>query len=392
MRGARRVAGFVLLLLLLLVPGGRATGQGGGLAEPLYPRPRYPLPFSHLAHQQEPAAGSCPCHPGAATSEAAADLLLPTPGSCPGCHPAWSQLVDEAVPLLAAPARVHFSHRRHAAAGLACPACHPPATGSGSLLPAMATCLVCHEAAGRPVSCPDCHLTAAAGLLRTRFFGRGLEFGPLPRPPLGLQVLPGPPEDVLRPDDALPGLQHDGGWRQRHGAVAATGAARCESCHLRESCRDCHQGRLLPLTEHPAGWDAEHARAARVGEVRCQSCHRLATFCVGCHRRTGVVAGGEPSSHPLAAAVRFHPAGWAALVAPGASHHGAEARRSLATCVGCHQEQTCLRCHRSRERGGFGVAIHGTVVGERCQQLLAANPRGCLRCHDAELRHDPRCR
>ncbi|MBM4318374.1 MAG: hypothetical protein FJ125_00060 [Deltaproteobacteria bacterium] len=260
-------------------------------------------------------------------------------------------------------------------------------------LPLMEQCRGCHRERDAPLSCRSCHPVGPDGLLRTRFAQLAPEYGPLPTGDPARRPEPATPSPgLLRPSGSRLGIGHDLRWSRTHGRVAGGEAQLCQSCHAGEWCRRCHAGRFLPLRIHPAGWQGEHAVASRSGELRCASCHRHSSFCRTCHQRLGVVPPAEGTPHPLAPAARFHPPAWATVSAPGAGHHGEQARRSLPTCVSCHAEETCIRCHRTRELQGLGVSPHSPGIAGRCRSLLRANPRGCVLCHGQALAQDPRCR
>lgn len=415
------------LLLGALASAGSAAA-GPGPSELLYPLPGFPVPYAHAPHLGEGRLACPDCHPRAADSSSAAERLLPGPERCSSCHPAAAPAVaGEGAPLpqppegsppdaawpagrplplpepgdLPAPAfraepRLIFSHRGHRRAGVPCTGCHPvasPASSASRPQPLMEDCKSCHRERGAPLLCRSCHPIGPDGRLQTRFAApAAVEHGRLPGIDPRVRLVPPAGEGLLRPRGTSLGASHDSRWDVDHGRVAGGDAKLCEACHDEQWCRRCHAGRFRPLMLHPAGWLEEHAAAAQGGELRCQSCHRLASFCRTCHQRLGVVARGESSPRPFAATARFHPTGWAALSGVGPGHHGEAARRNIGPCISCHAEQTCIRCHRSRDRRGLGIDPHPPGIGSRCRTLLAANPRGCLRCHVEDLEHDPRCR
>jgi hypothetical protein len=162
--------GLGLLLLLIL------AGAAGGvyLTQTVPPQP---IQFPHSVHVGR-GVQCLYCHTGATTGPVAG---LPSSGKCWGCH---QQITKESaeldklaefvrsnkpipwVPVAIEPDFVHFNHRPHVAAGVACETCHG---NVGEMLTAqpqsgqnMGWCLTCHkqmrpEKFGRLSDCSICH-------------------------------------------------------------------------------------------------------------------------------------------------------------------------------------------------------------------------------------------
>ena len=170
---------------------------------------------------------------------------------------------------------------------------------------------------------------------------------------------PGVDLSAMRPPGHVPG------FRTSHGAVAAGGDASCSRCHRQTFCAACHDGARRPGF-HAVNFVTRHASASLNSASECASCHQVQAFCRDCHRQNGTAPTGNSGS-----AGSFHNAqsSWTY------GHSGA-ARRSLETCVSCHQQSFCLPCHSSSQ--GWKVNPHGPgfrpEMGDR-------NAAMCRICH-----------
>jgi hypothetical protein len=365
------------------VPGGTPTVPAGP-SPVVYPPQRLPLVFSHAKHAAR-GTTCTECHAAALTSTASKDLILPgeatcarchpidraqptravagkPPAACTACHPGWT--TDAPVERIHLPApNLIFDHAAHAATP--CATCHGDVTtldlATRDALPMMATCLTCHDGStpGAAAACTTCHPAEPTGRIRTAL-----------------------PDGVLAPRSALLGDAHDPGFARHHATAARSPDATCASCHADHECADCHAGVAKPYQYHPGDYAQSHSIEARRGVPDCTVCHRQATFCVGCHERSGVGARGETDFAPGDDARNFHPAGWADRP------HARAAKRNLDTCASCHRDDFCTTCH-SAEPSAPKVSPHppGWRNSARCKSLDKRNRRMCLRCHisSAEL-------
>jgi len=156
----RPIARIGLGLLLLLILGGAAGGIY--LTQTV---PEQPIAFPHSVHVSL-GAPCLYCHPGATWGPTAG---LPSTSKCWGCHqqfpatgPELTKLADYVkndqeipwVPVTMLGDFVHFNHRPHVAAGIACETCHgnvaDPNIKPGQLkapyVQNMGWCLTCHKA------------------------------------------------------------------------------------------------------------------------------------------------------------------------------------------------------------------------------------------------------
>lgn len=167
------IAGIILVVGALVV-------VGGLLLPKVLAAPAQPLPFQHNKHIS--AGVQCLfCHPGVQTGAVAG---LPSLNKCMGCHAAvapkdpkdqpdinkliqqwesrqpvqWVRVFDQ-------PDFVHFNHRPHIAAGVACESCHGDVAKMGYAQPYnlnMGFCLNCHrkqspDKVTRLIDCAICH-------------------------------------------------------------------------------------------------------------------------------------------------------------------------------------------------------------------------------------------
>ena len=296
--------------------------------------------------------------------------LVPTEGQCKQCHvgyPSLGQTPSMDRDKLPKPKRarsttsvLHFSHRLHAERGIQCSQCHTVKAGHAPTMPSMADCVDCHREKKAPTRCDACHPTRPDGILRTDL-----------------------PSGQLKPSSrVLPQAQHDLAFERNHGAAARLSPTLCSSCHRDNRCADCHTGNRRPILTHPADYIHQHAVDARLNRPNCSGCHQPQRFCVNCHTRSGVAMGPgtELRGRPRGPR-RFHPPGF--VSEPGspksANHHGQAARRNLRTCVSCHQETDCVRCHTTGAPNSIRANPHPPHF--RCGRLLDVNLRGCLKCH-----------
>jgi hypothetical protein len=358
----------------------------------IYPPQTVPLEFSHETHMK--AGVECvSCHDMVDKSRNAVDRNIPAhpqceachdieaakhgektdpAANCDYCHPGMKNEKD--VPINVFPANnIQFSHQAHIDRGAKCEDCHSgvPQTGVATRLnlPRMTTCLVCHDGQKAPNRCSECHLTEPDGTLRTRFASGVLA-----------------PSGTLRDDD------HGGDFLKRHAFAAQQDAEACNACHRVTECESCHASTSKAFRYHPPDWLQSHGVSARAENMQCTACHREQSFCLSCHVRSGVGFAtapglGGPVTNP--AAQTFHPPGFASPVRTGPNHHSFEAMANPESCVGCHDEKSCMACHATV---ATTPATTGHPIGTdphppgwarsavACRALELA-PFGCAKCH-----------
>jgi len=261
-------------------------------------------------------------------------------------------------------ARVRFSHRLHAAKGVACASCH---RFNAAPLPPMKRCIACHRRRRATTRCTACHLSDKDGRLVVRFGTARLK----------------PRGSFVRA--AHTPLFERGG----HKTAARANRRYCQRCHRSSDCLRCHAGSYKPMRIHRSDYVTHHALDARLGRPRCSSCHRSQSFCLSCHVRSGVSQSSGRGGFKPSTGLSFHPPGFnAARKGPG--HHGLAARRNITGCVSCHAESTCIRCHGTAQRGMGGFSPHPVGFGRslKCRVLARRNGRVCRKCHTVT----PQCR
>lgn len=306
------------------------------------------------------------CHASARTSRWASDRLIPSMSLCGDCHGAARGItvfseatgdceychgaVDAARPGRGDYPRpdFRFSHKAHAGNG--CVTCHPASGarrsgGKGRDVVGMRTCFDCHEKKGRGLSqCRTCHLVHGDGRMVTRFGDK-----------------------LLTPPVWLKGLTHGADWVQVHAPAAGADSDYCASCHRETECQSCHSGRLRSKNVHPGDWISAHGVSTRMDNPRCTGCHRAQSFCITCHRRSGVAPDSPSGTKPLGSS-SFHNG-----VAPEKICR--RARTDITACVSCHSESSCIRCHAT-------INPHPAGFSRRCKPLAAKNQAACVKCHD----------
>jgi hypothetical protein len=163
---------------------------------------------------------------------------------------------------------------------------------------------------------------------------------------------------------------HGTEFRNRHASDAAAAPETCGSCHIRADCLECHRpdpGSGSP-GYHAANFLSEHATAAYTRSLSCSDCHNVRSFCAACHEQAGLTSAGGIG------------AGYHDAKDDFIAGHGQAARQSLESCVACHSENDCLRCHSTFSGG---VNPHGP--GFDADDLREKNPSMCAVCHGASI-------
>ncbi len=315
--------------------------------------------FEHRAHVLK-GISCVTCHSRIATSDASSPLDLPGTATCIGCHAtphdthecsSCHGLAQTRSAVAEAKAHLTFAHRDHKGTGPGrCTRCHESvAQGDGTLRPAMATCLSCHEhrEQWKARACSPCH---------TRMEQEG-----------------------SRPESHI---VHGPDFMRRHGVEAASARDLCTSCHEESSCASCHGGATVPALPstwhfddpnrpdmHAAGFFARHSLEARMDPALCATCHRDQSECRDCHSRKHLLETSALRGSP-------HPADWVGTRG-SENRHGLEARANPVSCASCHGgagESLCVGCHRV---GGPGGNPHPPAFSSR--KPLSDLP--CRMCH-----------
>ncbi|NOT07411.1 MAG: cytochrome c3 family protein [Gemmatimonadales bacterium] len=212
---------------------------------------------------------------------------------------------------------------------------------------------------------------AACGTCHTKESCFACHSGEAPRPVLGLHQA-GPGRGAGAATTRRPPTNHVAGWEGRHGPVASAAMRTCTSCHIRDSCLECHRPDASRRDGyHPSGYLTRHPADAYNRTGSCSDCHNQGEFCQSCHKQSGL------SSRRT-------------LLGPGGYHdgnrqfglgHGQAARQALESCASCHVERECLTCHSVVR--GRGFSPHGP--GFDPARLLRKNPQLCIACHGTAI-------
>jgi hypothetical protein len=226
-----------------------------------------------------------------------------------------------------------FSHSPH---GFDCSTCHSSSDGTPGAMsfPQPETCLSCHAPETNheeTEDCGFCHSTVSTFAFT---------------------------------DPGLSAQFHEPGFERSHGAAASAGLPDCTSCHTENTCTQCHDGLGSPEF-HPLNFLASHGPEAYGRVSDCTSCHNNEAFCRECHLNVGFNQEGSSfSSGHNDQGVGFF-------------SHSFAARQDLESCVSCHQQSDCMRCHSSQT--GLGVNPHGP--GFDAVSMFDLNKDTCKLCH-----------
>jgi hypothetical protein len=355
-----------LIVLVLSFSAGLALGDENASPSPvLLPPGQSAVRPVHSLHRQ-PAVNCKSCHPKADGSRWSSQRLSPDMENCAPCHPAARGVTigTKVVPACRAchttlaagerPVRrntptphLRFSHKAHSPT-VQCGKCHPAAAAKRIPkhrdMPDMRDCYTCHKQTSGSTQCRACHLATGDGRLITDINGAR-----------------------LIPPAWLKGPTHGTTWVARHAPVAGADSEFCGSCHREAFCQDCHTGRLRPRNVHPGDWMTAHGVSTRLDNPRCRGCHRKQSFCLTCHRRSGVAPDSPIDSRPKGGAGRYHRNMKNRTLMRRAKH-------DITSCVSCHTESSCITCHATYKP-------HPAGFRSKCKALATRNPRACAKCH-----------
>jgi hypothetical protein len=150
-----------------------------------------------------------------------------------------------------------------------------------------------------------------------------------------------------------------------HGPTAATRRLDCAGCHEQHYCTNCHQG-TGQRKYHVYDFVYRHASEAYARETNCTSCHNTEVFCRSCHAQSvGIAANSQRRSGPAHSSQPL----WLL-------QHGEAARQSMPSCVSCHQQTDCIKCHSS-----FGSRVNPHGPDFDAARMQKKNPTLCTYCH-----------
>ncbi|HQL56220.1 MAG: cytochrome c3 family protein [Myxococcota bacterium] len=292
------------------------------------------IKFSHKLHVVDNEIGCDDCHQEVIDSDKVTPEMRFTEAKCLDCHEKEEggcgmchTNPDKPETWTGRPPSqgVAFSHAKHAEpTDGQCKTCH--AGVEQRTAPSQAarplnhdTCMSCHRAEFRDISCKACHNDIV--------------------------------ENPSRPT-AL--FSHDAEFMGRHGSLAKTDEDVCAHCHRQDFCAECHgfQGmapdirfseRVDRQLVHRGDYLTRHPIEARTDPASCQKCHSTRQ-CQACHEQARIAQ----TAAPIGDRASPHPAGWA-MDARSAEFHGDAARRDIVSCASCHDQganSNCITCHK----------------------------------------------
>lgn len=349
------------------------------------------------------------CHDGV-INEQATDRF-PSPEACAQCHDGdrlqrvtWTGHRER-------PTNLRFSHVEHVREAqkegttVECQNCHkesPSATSAMAVAGAQPTnCIGCHahqatEHLADNAVCATCHLPVARAVALS-----DSEIASFPKP-------------------ASHGRSD---FLSTHGPKTVADAARCATCHARESCARCHpnasrvdaitslgaDARIARLvaarpaeyptpTNHKQGdWALDHGATARRDVQSCANCHTQQS-CRTCH--TGRLAstpiaelpdgsqGGGPGVQGRHYAGNVTPRNHR-QVAWASQQHGPVAKANVQQCASCHAQQSCKSCHTgslaSQAIAALSDGRDDTGPGVRLQAVALRDTAHRVRVHPADF-------
>lgn len=354
-----------LLWLIAVISAGALGIASPGTSSPIFKTPTRTVQNVHSKCPE--VKKSCKtCHPLATTSKWASHRLVPPMKVCATCHvgakdanvlskkTADCQICHGAVLSNAMPTRsvyprpnMRFSHKSHQ--NVSCKTCHPitgaaqDPTGNLDVI-GMKECLKCHQSS----SCRTCHLTNQNGTMITNIGDK-----------------------KLFPPRWLFGPTHGSEWTGTHASEAGRSSSKCASCHEERFCQVCHSGARRPRNVHPGDWLTAHGLNTRLDNPNCKGCHRTQSFCITCHRRSGVAPDSPLDSKPKDGRGRFH----RGMDTPQLMRR---AKHDVLSCISCHTESSCITCHAR-------INPHPRDFKKRCRTLTQRNRQSCAKCHTNDV-------
>jgi hypothetical protein len=330
----------------------------------------FPLPKRAATHAHE----KCPetkkrcetCHKTVSASKWSSDRLIPAMAVCVECHPAAKDATPLTIPTEDCRAchqsiapnnmpvrndyrrpNLRFSHKAHTKTK--CGSCHPKAQaqkdpGASLDVIGMKECFRCHSSS----PCRKCHITDKDGRMITDF-GKG----------------------KIIPPSWLVGKTHGMEWSGTHASLAGRDSDFCAACHHETFCSDCHSGARRPRKVHPGDWLTSHGVSTRLDNPRCKGCHREQSFCLTCHRRSGVAPDSPTKSKPPQGIGRYHKGMETRTLMR-------RAKQDIVSCVSCHSESSCVTCH-------IRINPHPPDFARRCKPLVVRNQNACVKCHTNDV-------
>ena len=288
---------------------------------------------------------------------------------------------------------IEARHDIHAAEGLDCSDCHDSASGERMTFPTHETCSVCHDIPensitdyttfSEEVSCQMCHTRA--------------DYTVAPRIQLVTSEIKFDHEVHVAAETSCTEC-HENPDRQEfdYGDLMAT----CMACHenadhqfagvaqtavsasefTSNDCAVCHNELTKDtIPEHRHGeriahdsssaWLKLHGQESYVDAAYCAQCHVEQEDCTTCHRLM------KPANHTLA---------WNRKL------HGAHAGWDSQSCSVCHEEDSCMKCHKETQPRSHRASF-ASPRNNHCVECHVPAETSCTICHETiEHRSAPR--
>jgi hypothetical protein len=273
--------------------------------------------------------------------------------------------ISQRQPAKVADRGIRVNHDVHAAQGVDCTSCHESLDTGAMGMPTHDVCSVCHEIDvdnPTPEACGLCHTNENFEIIALEtILSSDILFSHAPHETAGVtcaECHTNPNAGVVQAARLKPFCMDCHGSRD----VALNECAVCHNAIRADVVPQFRNGARIPH-DAPDVWMTAHGREAQVDPAYCALCHSpQQQFCDECHAKTA------PASHTIAWERRTH---------------GIQASWDRQSCAVCHEEESCMQCHRNVEpvshRPGFGAPLDGHCVS--CH--FPPTDTGCVVCHES---------
>ncbi len=195
---------------------------------------------------------------------------------------------------------IKFNHLKHSY--LKCEKCHK----TPETFPEMDYCLSCHkEKENYEYKCSDCHKYNNNTRFITNYNNK-----------------------VFKPKN-----HNNFNYKNKHNNFNDENY--CYQCHQKQYCSDCHNAKKDLKTFHSTDYLTIHKYEKNFSS--CQSCHENNKSCNSCHQKTALDF--ESKKYKYKKDFSVHPLNWE-------TKHQKEAKANIYKCQSCHNESSCLKCHK----------------------------------------------
>lgn len=285
------------------------------------------------------------------------------------------------------------NHDLHAAQGLECSDCHHVSADERMSFVGHDTCAVCHDIPENSlknpltfvddVSCQMCHTRDDYSVIpRQQFITEEIIFDHQVHVTAEVSCTQchSNPDRPLERTDSLMAQCMDCHQRTTHTFSSVAQSALVAQNFYSNQCAVCHRELTkdtIPQFRHgqriahdsPQAWKHLHGQESYVDSAYCAQCHTEQEDCTTCHRIM------KPDNHTLAWNRRLH---------------GAHAAWDSQSCSVCHEEDSCIKCHKHTQPVSHRTSF-AAPRNNHCVQCHFPPENGCMICHDSiEHRTTPR--